>query len=254
MSLLGNQTLSIQASNLTSNWTEINSVLPYSLSWFDQEWQTLLKDQHRHLEKREKDTQKWLHVQSQRAKREKKNKKHPESSMSNPWLLGSPCLFFLSWFLQVLGHGTNTVENATREMSVGILGRNQAESWPFGTCSAMEGRAWRAPSFCEVWRRFRKPGWLSSTQIARKGAKSSRSSNPRVGNVLSPLGTVRHQPFLSWARPKVGGRGSQRARGEPRGRTCCGAAGTHGGTLPWWPAVWSPGSSHHASPSFGRLC
>ena len=81
----------------------------------------------------------------------------------------------------------------------------------------MEGRAWRAPSFCEVWRRFRKPGWLSSTQIARKGAKSSRSSNPRVGNVRSPLGTVRHQPFLSGARPKVGGRGSQRARGEPRG-------------------------------------
>lgn len=44
MSLLGNQTLSNQASNLTSNWMEINSVLLFSLSWFDQEWQTLLKD------------------------------------------------------------------------------------------------------------------------------------------------------------------------------------------------------------------
>lgn len=152
--------------------------------------------------------------------------------MSNPWLLGSPCLFFLSWFLQVLGHGTNTVENATREMSVGILGRNQAESWPFGTCSAMEGRAWCAPSFCEVWRRFRKPAWLASKQIARKGAKSSRSSNPRVGNVLSPLGTVRHQPFLSEPVPKSGEGAPSEPGGSPGGAPAAALWGLTGGPCP----------------------
>ena len=88
MSLLGNQTLSIQASNLISNWTVINSVLPFSLSWFDREWQTLLKDRHRHLEKREKDTQKWLHVQPQRAKKKEKKKKKP------PWILYVKSLTF----------------------------------------------------------------------------------------------------------------------------------------------------------------
>lgn len=138
-------------------------------------------------------------------------------------------------------------------MSVGILRRNQAESWPFGTCSATEGKAARSPSFCEVEGRFRNSRvWCTSSQTARKGAKSSRSPNARVGNALSPLSTARKQLFLSQhiPKPEVGGGGPEPcARGKPRGRTCSFAAGKRGSFLD----ARSPESSHSASPSFGRL-
>lgn len=96
----------------------------------------------------------------------------------------------------------------------------------------MEGRAWRAPSFCEVWRRFRKPGWLASTQTAWKGAKSSRSSNPRVGNVLSPPGTARHQPFLSKLVPKSGEGAPSEPGGSPGGAPAAAPRGPAGGPCP----------------------
>lgn len=45
---------------------------------------------------------------------------------------------------------------------------------------------------------------LAPVHTARKGAKSSSGPNPRVGNALSPLGTVRNQLFLSEPVPKPG--------------------------------------------------
>lgn len=172
-------------------------------------------------------------------------------SMSNPGLLGFNCFFSLSWFLQVLGHGTNTVEKPTRGMSVGILGRNQAESWPFGTRSAMEGKASRTPSLREVGRRFRNSLSGSGPHSPERSKKLPRPQSPH-GERAVPSGYGEKAAFSLRAHPKARERGltaSPAPRGKPRGRTCSGAARTRGGGSP---TPSSPASRRCACPSFGH--
>lgn len=137
-------------------------------------------------------------------------------------------------------------------MSVGILGRNQAESWPFGTCSATEGKTSRAPSLREVGRQFRISLSGSRSHSPGRSKKLPRPQSPR-GERAIPSGRGEKSAFSLQAHPKARGRGSPQAwrwGASPGGRTCSGAARTRGAGSP---TPGRPASRRCACPSFGRL-
>lgn len=83
---------------------------------------------------------------------------------------------------------------------------------------------------------------LALVHTARKGAKSSRGPNPRMGNALSPLGTARKQLFLSEPIPKPEKGGSPQVRRPEASPGDAPAAAQQGpaGEVPRRPAARRP--------------